>query len=62
MKKMFIVALVISAALVACGGKKKTPAGPGSGDMKGSSTEPMGSGSAAEPAGSGAAPMEGSGG
>lgn len=60
MKKMFIVALVISAALVACGGKKKAPVGPGS-DMKGSATEPAGSGSA-EPAGSDAPKADGSGG
>jgi len=58
MKKMFIVALIISAALVACGGKKKpavTPdPGPGS-----AAVEPAGSGSdtgsAAAPEGGGSA-------
>jgi ABC-type phosphate transport system substrate-binding protein len=59
MKKMFIVALVISGALAACGGKKKpATTGPGSdmkgsGDMKGSDA-PAGSGSdTPAPAGSG---------
>jgi len=58
MKKMFIVALVISAALAACGGKKKpATTGPGSdmkgsGDMKGSDAPGSGSDTPA-PAGSG---------
>lgn len=56
MKKMFIVALIISAALVACGGKKK-PAmapdpGPGSAEPAGSGSD---MGSAAPEAGSGSA-------
>ncbi|MEO8705514.1 MAG: hypothetical protein ABI867_36120 [Kofleriaceae bacterium] len=58
MKKMFIVALIVSAATIAaCGGKKKpAPTGP-TGPDTGSATMPgsgdMGSGSAATPDGAG---------
>jgi hypothetical protein len=58
MKKMFIVALIVSASLVAaCGGKKKpAPTGP-TGPDTGSATAPAGSGSdagsAATPDGAG---------
>jgi hypothetical protein len=61
MKKMFIVALIVSAAtLAACGGKKKpAPVDPGMGSGS-ATTEPAGSGSdmgsaAPDGAGSGSA-------
>ena len=57
MKKMFIVAFIVSASLVACGGKKKTPdTTPKKGsDMGSAMGSDMGSGSAATPEGGSAA-------
>lgn len=58
MKKIVIAVFIVAAALAACG-KKKTPAGPGSGSDMGSGSAMTGSGSdtgsAAAPAGSGSA-------
>ena len=60
MKKLMIVALVVASTIVACGGKKNTPAKPtGGSSMPAGSDAPAGSGSGAAPAGSDAAPAAG---
>ncbi len=62
MKKMFIVAFIVSAALAACGGKKKpAPTGPTGGSDMGSAAGSGEMGSAA-PAPDGAGSGAGSGG
>ena len=55
MKKMFIGALVISAALAACGGKRKPATGP-SPDPGSAAGSDMGSAAGSDGAGSDAAP------
>jgi hypothetical protein len=59
MKKMFIVALIVASAFVACGGKKKdNTMKPGSGSAMGSD---MGSAAGSGDGGSGSAAPEGGG-